>query len=273
MAERVRERAPSRNSAYRGGGSRRGLAASMSCIFAALAVVACSPSQDQNAAAVAELVQRYCTDCHNPAEYAGQLSLDVDQLAEVGAHAEIWERVVRKLADATMPPADNPRPEPAQYRAARASLESALDAAAAENPRAGTVPAFRRLTRTEYANAIRDLFGIEHMPGELDYELLLPADNASSGFDNIADLLFVSPAIMERYIGAARKIARLAVGDMRTPEMVNIHMLSEQRPQDARVDGLPFGTRGGLAVETWLPLDAQYVVDVVRGQEVRQPHG
>ncbi|HMB72770.1 MAG TPA: DUF1592 domain-containing protein, partial [Gammaproteobacteria bacterium] len=185
---------------------------------------------------------------------------------------ETWERVVRKLADASMPPADNPAPAPAQYLAARSTLESALDAAAAGHPRAGPLPAFRRLTRTEYANAIRDLLAIEHMPGELDYELLLPADNASSGFDNIADLLFVSPAIMERYIGAARKIARLAVGDMRTPEMVNIHMLSEQRPQDARVDGLPLGTRGGLAVDTYLPLDAQYVVHVETARAAREPH-
>src|SRR3970040_426351 len=110
--------------------------------------------------------------------------------------------------------------------------------------------------------AWRALSPLDHMPSELDFELLLPADNASSGFDNIADLLFVSPPVMERYIAAAQKIARLAVGDMRAPVMVNIHKLSEQLPQDARVDGLSFGTRGGLAVQSYFPLDAQYTVDV-----------
>ncbi len=124
------------------------------------------------------------------------------------------------------------------------------------------MPAFRRLTRTEYRNAIRDLLALDNLPSELDFELLLPADNASSGFDNIADLLFVSPVVMERYIAAAQKIARLAVGDLRAPVMVNIHQLSEQMPQDERVDELTFGTRGGMAVKTYLPLDAEYVVEV-----------
>jgi hypothetical protein len=132
-----------------------------------------------------------------------------------------------------------------------AFLERELDAAATERPNAGDVPLFRRLTRTEYENSIRDLLALDHLPAELDYELLLPADNASSGFDNIADLLFVSPVVMERYIGAAQKLARIAVGDMRTPVLVNIYKLSEQLPQDERVEGLSFGTRGGLATEMY----------------------
>jgi hypothetical protein len=110
------------------------------------------------------------------------------------------------------------------------------------------------------------------MPSELDFELLLPADNASSGFDNIADLLFVSPVVMERYLAAAQKIARLAVGDMRAPLMVDIHMLSEQLPQDERVDALSFGTRGGLAVESYFPLDAEYTVDVETAAPTRESH-
>ena len=110
------------------------------------------------------------------------------------------------------------------------------------------------------------------MPSELDFELLLPADNASSGFDNIADLLFVSPVVMERYIGAAQKIARLAVGDPRAPVLVNIHQLSEQQPQDERVDGLSFGTRGGLAVQSYFPLDAEYTVDAETASAVREAH-
>jgi len=236
------------------------------------AIMGCSPGRDDEHAVVADLVDRFCADCHNQAEFAGQLALDTPALTNVAAHAEVWEKVARKLADRSMPPPESARPAPEQYVAARSLLESELDAAAARNPRAGPLPSFRRLTRTEYTNAIRDLLAIRQMPAELDFELLLPADNASSGFDNIAELLFVSPAIMERYIAAAAKIARLAVGDMRSSELVNIHMLSEQRPQDARVDGLPFGTRGGVAVDTYLPLDADYVVAVETDGGVRERH-
>ncbi|MGD8808447.1 MAG: DUF1592 domain-containing protein, partial [Gammaproteobacteria bacterium] len=231
----------------------------------------CAPRQG-DPQAVAGLLERYCVDCHNPAEYAGQLVLNPNDLSDVSGHAEIWEKVVHKLMDRSMPPPEAGAPEPDEYAAARAYLENALDRAAEAEPRAGPLPLFRRLTRTEYANVIRDLLAIEHMPAELDFELLLPADNASSGFDNIAELLFVSPAIMERYISAAARIARLAVGDMRSPQMVNIHMLSEQQPQDARVDGLPFGTRGGLAVDTYLPLDAIYEVHVEAAGRAREPH-
>ena len=102
--------------------------------------------------------------------------------------------------------------------------------------------------------------------------LLLPADNASSGFDNIADLLFVSPVVMERYVAAAQKLSRLAVGDLRTPVMVNIHKLSEQRPQDARVEELSFGTRGGLAVQSYFPLDAEYTFEIETARAASDRH-
>jgi mono/diheme cytochrome c family protein len=220
--------------------------------------------------ATSNLLARYCVDCHNPAELAGGLAINPGDLDAIAPHAEQWEKVVRKLRAQSMPPED-PRPDAAGYATAATYLETALDALAAANPAAGDVPAFRRLTRTEYKNAIRDLLAIEHMPAELDFELLLPADNASSGFDNIADLLFVSPVVMERYLAAAQKIARLAVGDIRAPLMVNIHRLPEQQPQDERVDELSFGTRGGLAVETYLPLDAEYTVDVETAARVREP--
>ena len=134
------------------------------------------------------------------------------------------------------------------------------------------MPLFRRLTRTEYQNAIRDLLALDHLPTELDFELLLPADNASSGFDNIAELLFVSPVVMERYIATAQKLARLAVGDMRTPVMVNILKLSEQLPQDERLDALSFGTRGGLAVESYFPLDAEYTFEIETASGAREQH-
>ena len=218
-----------------------------------------------------DLLGQYCTDCHNAVDFTAELVIGPDDVERVAADPEHWEKIVRKLRTEEMPP-DGPRPEHEQYVRAAAFLESELDAAAAAAPQPGDLPAFRRLTRTEYRNAIRDLLALEGLPAELDFELLLPADNAASGFDNIADLLFVSPVVMERYIAAAQKIARLAVGDVRTPVMVNIHQLSEQLPQDERIDGLPFGTRGGIGIDTYLPLDAEYVVELETAERVPEPH-
>lgn len=215
----------------------------------------------RNRVATRDLLAHYCLDCHDSIEQTAGLVIDPTSLDGVGANAEHWEKIVRKLRAQSMPP-DDPRPSDAAYATAATYLEGELDTAAAAHPNAGDVPLFRRLTRTEYANAIRDLLALDDLPSELDYELLLPADNASSGFDNIADLLFVSPVVMERYLAAAQKLTRLAVGDPHTPVMVNIYKLSEQMPQDKRVDELSFGTRGGLATESWFPLDADYSFEV-----------
>jgi hypothetical protein len=220
-------------------------------------------------AAARDLFAHYCVDCHNSVDLTADLVIDPKTVDGVRAHPEHWEKIVRKLRAETMPP-DGPRPPHEAYVQAAAFLERDLDEAAAAQPNAGDVPQFRRLTRTEYKNAIRDLLALDHLPSELDFELLLPADNASSGFDNIADLLFVSPVVMERYIGAAQKLARLAVGDVRMPVMVNIHKLSEQLPQDDRVDALPFGTRGGLAEEMYFPLDAEYTIEVETASAARE---
>src|SRR4029077_14123695 len=122
-------------------------------------------------------------------------------------------------------------------------------------PRPGKLALVHRLSRTEYQNAVRDLLAIDTLPQEIDYSLLLPPDNSSSGFDNIADLLFMSPAIMERYLDAAEKIRRLAIGDPAAPGLVNRYRLSAEQWQGARVDELPWGTRGGLAVKTHFPAD------------------
>ena len=135
-------------------------------------------------------------------------------------------------------------------------LESQLDRAAAAHPQLGKLPLVHRLTRTEYQNAIRDLLGLDALPREIRVDFLLPADNISSGFDNIADLLFMSPVTLERYLDAATKISRFAVGDPSMPVLVNIHKIDEEHPQDERVDELPFGTRGGIAVRADFPADA-----------------
>lgn len=219
-----------------------------------------------------ETVRAYCVDCHDRAIRSGDMLIDPAHLADIGAHAESWEKVVQKLRSRAMPPPEEPRPDDATYERVAAYLERELDAAAEAEPNAGRLPHFIRLTRTEYKNAIRDMLRLEHLPAEMDYDVLLPADNASSGFDNIADLLFVSPVVMERYIAAAQKIARLAVGDMRMPEMVNLHRMPLELPQDESVDGLPFGTRGGLHVISYFPLDAEYTFHVEMARGPQEPH-
>jgi hypothetical protein len=183
---------------------------------------------------------------------------------------EQWEKVVRKLRTSAMPPAGMPRPDPATYAAVASFLEQKLDRVAAGSPNAGRLPLLHRLSSTEYQNSVRDLLALDWLPREMSYSLLLPPDNESSGFDNLADLLFVSPPVMERYLNAARKISRLAVGDPRQPVMVNIYVLSEEHPQDAHVEELPFGTRGGLAVRSDFPLDGEYVIQVELANPVRE---
>jgi mono/diheme cytochrome c family protein len=208
------------------------------------------------------VLSKYCVTCHNDRLKTGGFVLDVPSLGNVGAAADTWERVVRKLRANAMPPAGAPRPDAATYAALTSHIESELDRAADTRPQVGTVPLVHRLSRTEYRNAIRDLLALESLPREVSIDYLLPQDNISSGFDNIADLLFVSPSTMERYLDAARKISRLAVGDPSMPALVNIYRLDPEHPQDERVDELPFGTRGGLAVRSDFPVDATYTVKV-----------
>jgi mono/diheme cytochrome c family protein len=219
-----------------------------------------------------ETFRSYCVDCHDRAIRSGDMLIDPAQLGDIGAHAESWEKVVHKLRSGAMPPPEEPRPDEVTYQRVARYLESELDAAAAAHPNAGRLPQLIRLTRTEYKNAIRDMLRLEHLPAEMDYDVLLPADNASSGFDNIADLLFVSPVVMERYIAAAQKIGRLAIGDTRTPEIVNLHRMPLELPQDEPIDGLPFGTRGGLHVDSYFPLDAEYTFHIEMARAGREPH-
>jgi len=226
----------------------------------------------QTAPQAGAVLDQYCVTCHNDRAQTAGLSLETSDLSDVARDAGQWEKVIRKLRSGAMPPVTAPRPGPSEYDLVATFLESELDRAAAGKPDPGPLPLLRRLTRTEYRNAIRDLLAIEALPREMDYDLLLPADNAASGFDNIADLLFVSPATMERYLEAARKISRLAVGDLTAPVMVNIHRMPPEHSQDERAEGLPFGTRGGLAIESHFPADGEYVVDVELAGRGRDPH-
>src|ERR1700730_16936944 len=226
------------------------------------------PQTSQQATAT---VAKYCATCHSARLHTAGLVLDQEAVDQVPANAERWEKVIRKLEAKSMPPPGLPRPDAATYESLKGYLAAELDRAAAANPNPGKLPLLHRLTRTEYQNVVRDLLALDAMPKELDYSLLLPPDNASSGFDNLADLLFVSPTAMERYLDAAEKISRLAVGDPSTPVMVNRYRISAEQPQDARVDELSFGTRGGLAVRSDFPLDGEYVVKVELVGGWRQP--
>jgi mono/diheme cytochrome c family protein len=226
--------------------------------------------------ATAVALTKYCGTCHSSTAKTAGVVIDPAALGRAdglaGSNAETWERAVRQLRAKSMPPVGMPRPDAATYEQVASYLETALDREAAAKPNPGELPNLHRLTRTEYKNSIRDLLGLDYLPKEMDYTLLLPADNASSGFDNIADLLYVSPVVMERYLDAATKISRLAVGDPAMPVLVNIHQMPGEQPQSSRVEELPFGTRGGLAVKSYFPLDAEYEFQVDLAGAARETH-
>jgi hypothetical protein len=218
------------------------------------------------------LVSEYCTDCHNPTMKTGGVVLDPATLTSPEKNAETWERAIKQLRAKSMPPVGNPRPDAKGYAQIASYLEGELDRAAAAKPNPGELPSLHRLTRTEYKNAIRDLLALDNLPKEMDFTLLLPADNSASGFDNIADLLYVSPVVMERYLDTATKISRLAVGDPQMPVMVNIHQTPLEQPQDSQVEELPFGTRGGVAIHSYFPMDAEYDFQVDTAGAAREAH-
>ena len=177
-------------------------------------------------------------------------------LADVSADAATWERVLRKLRAREMPPPDRPRPDHATYDALVAEITTALDRASSAAPDPGR-GGLHRLNRTEYANVIRDLLALE-----LDVSSLLPPDDSSYGFDNIADVLSVSPLLMEQFLSAARKVSRMAVGSSSIPTVTDTYRTAPDHTQHYYLDGLPLGTRGGLAVRHFFPLDAEYEVRV-----------
>ena len=204
-----------------------------------------------------ELLDRYCVTCHNGRMRTAGLALDEHDVAAVGAAPAVWETVVRKLRAGAMPPAPRPRPDAATYDRFVGWLETQLDRHAAANPDPGRTEAFHRLNRTEYHHAVRDLLDLE-----IDVAELLPADGASYGFDNIAGVLGVSPTLLERYLAAARKLARVAVGRPAPSATAEVFRLASDLPQDDWLAGMPFGTRGGGAFRHTFPEDAEYDIRV-----------
>ncbi len=182
--------------------------------------------------------------------------LDTMDVEDVGPRAEVWEKVVEKLRTNAMPPAGMGRPDEGAKADFVTYLETELDQAAAARPNPGR-PALQRLNRTEYANAIRDLLGVDI--DAVDVGSLLPADDASYGFDNIGDALTVSATLMEAYLSASRKISRLAIGDASTRPVVEKYEIPKYTMQDRRMsEDLPFGSRGGTAIRHHFPVDGTY---------------
>jgi mono/diheme cytochrome c family protein len=213
------------------------------------------------------VLDRYCVTCHNKQLRTAGLTLDTMSLDRVGEAAPAWEKVVRKLRTGTMPPVGRPRPDRSTYDGLASWLETALDRHSASAPNPGR-PSIHRLNRAEYANVIRDLLGLE-----IDAGALLPADDTAYGFDNNADVLTLSPLLLERYMSAARRISRLALGDPTLRPSVESYAVSRYLVQDDRAsEDLPFGTRGGIAVRHGFPLDGQYVISVhLQRRRSREP--
>ena len=200
---------------------------------------------------------KYCVSCHNQKLKTAGLMLDAMDVNKVGSQPEAWEKVVRKLRSASMPPAGVPRPDKATYASLSSWLENQLDHAASLQPNPGR-SLIRRVNRTEYQNVVRDLLKVD-----VDASSLLPGDDAAFGFDNIAEVLKASPDLLDAYLAAANKISRLAVGDKALSLGSATHKVSEFYFQSDRMsDELPFGSRGGIAIRHYFPYDGEYVVGI-----------
>jgi len=199
------------------------------------------------------MFDKYCVTCHNQRLKTAGLALDALDLAELGQHADVFEKIVRKIRTGAMPPAGRPRPDKALADGVASWLEEGLDRAALEHPNPGR-PTLHRLNRIEYANAVRDMLALE-----IDASLL-PADNAAYGFDNNADALSLSPALTERYLGAAAKISEMALGHLAGSASPETVFVPTDRNQGSRFgEDLPWGSRGGLAVRYEFPVDGEYL--------------
>src|SRR5580698_5005499 len=197
------------------------------------------------------LVNQYCTGCHNQKLKTGGVSLDLIDTAKVDADARTWEKVLRKVSAGEMPPAGLPRPAAATAAEFTQWLAGQLDQAAAAHPNPGH-PTIHRLNRAEYSNAIRDLLSLDIQPGSK-----LPPDDSGYGFDNIGDVLSLSPMLIERYISAARMVSRMAVGDIGSkPDVSEFDAVKGKNAPRGRVgDDLPFDSAGGMSIRYQFPVD------------------
>src|SRR5436189_1993002 len=219
-------------------------------IVAVVLVISTALAATQNALSPRAVLDQYCITCHNEKLRTAGLALDKLDVMHPNSNAEIWERVIEKLRAGSMPPPGRPRPDTATYRAVATWLENEIDRAWTANPNPGRIGAVHRLNRTEYSNAIRDLFGVT-----LDVRSQLPGDETADGsFDNFADSLSISTAHLERYLSVARQVTRLATGRPPIPKVdrfeIPLHVLQEDRQSE----DLPLGSRGGIAVNYNFPV-------------------
>jgi hypothetical protein len=236
-------------------GMARLILVALACVNSSAAISVASQPQASEMSVDAQraLVNQYCVGCHNDRVKSGDFSFATVDLAHPDQSAQRFEKVILKLKTGMMPPAGRPRPQPETIKSFTSALESEIDRAAASNPNPGR-PYLHRLNRTEYANSIRSLLGLE-----IDAETLLPADTRSQGFDNMSEVLTVSPTLMEAYVRAGGKISRLAVGDAKMTPLVETYRMPTNFSQIRHVEGTPVGTRGGIAVVHNFPADAEYV--------------
>jgi hypothetical protein len=218
-------------------------------------LLCCGSAAAQSPAAQRALLDQYCVVCHNDKTKIANFSLQTQDINAVGDHPEVWERVIRKLRAGMMPPPGMPRPPIAKYEGLRDWLEAQIDRKAAVHPNPGSV-VLHRLNRTEYGNAIRDLLDLQ-----LDIPALLPADDSARGFDNVAGSLTISPTLIEAYTSAATRVARTAVGFWKSPAQA-VYISPADTSQNQHIEGLPFGTRGGMAVRHSFPSDGEYKFSV-----------
>src|ERR1700682_3004663 len=237
--------------------SARSIARQVAVLLIAGGFVALHAQQQQpagerspTAAPQRALINQYCVGCHNAKLKTGVLVLDAVNVESVNQNPEVWEKVLHKVSARYMPPAGLPRPDEKAYQSLVSYLETSLDQASAAKPNPGRPATLRRLTRTEYQNSIRDLLGLQ-----VDVTQLLPSDDSSFGFDNIT-VGELSPTLLERYLTAARKISRLAIGSpVRSPGGETM-LIPMDLTQEDHFEKLPFGTRGGAAVSYTFPQDA-----------------
>ncbi|MEO8352756.1 MAG: DUF1592 domain-containing protein [Chthoniobacteraceae bacterium] len=231
----------------------------ITCVLLLPVFLASRGAADDSAPAFARvqaLADRYCLDCHEADKTKGGLNLDDVLSDDPTRHQEIWENVVRRLRTRQMPPARKKRPDDRDYAAMLSVLETSLDRQAAAHPQPGRTETIRRMNRTEYQNAIRDLLAVD-----IDATSLLPADDASHGFDNVT-VGTLSPTLLDRYISAAQKISRLAVGGAQRVPGGDTIRIRPDITQEERVEGLPFGTRGGALIPYTFPRDGDYDVQI-----------
>ncbi|MCH9021849.1 MAG: DUF1592 domain-containing protein [Planctomycetes bacterium] len=205
---------------------------------------------------VRHLVTEYCVDCHNQEQYKGKIDLESILTQDIAGHTEVWEKVFHKIDARRMPPIGKSRPTEAEYEVLANQLTASLETAFAAEPNPGRTDTFRRLNRTEYQNAIRDLLALE-----IDAASLLPADESSHGFDHIlvGDL---SPTLLTRYIRAAQKISHQAIGTPRTRPDGKIYRIRPDITQEKHVTGLPLGTRGGMLIHHMFPQAGEYEIQI-----------